>query len=67
MDRLVTSLPVPQVVGTRMSSFPFSRGILPSYRSRMGVTVFRLRTLAMSTTVPPPTATIRVTSLGMSL
>ena len=26
MERLVTSLPVPQVVGTRMSSFPFSRG-----------------------------------------
>ena len=31
-------------VGTRMSSFPFSRGIFPSYRSRMGVTVLRLRT-----------------------
>ncbi len=45
MERLVTSLPVPQVVATRMSSFPFSRGILPSYRSRMGVTVFEAKHL----------------------
>ncbi len=63
---LVTSLPVPQVVGTSTSSLSFSGGILPSYRSRMGVTVLRMRILAMSRTAPPPTAMMRLTSLGMS-
>ena len=66
MEMFVTSVPVPQVVGTKISSLPFSMGSLPSYRSRMGETCLRDRIFATSSTVPPPTATMRVMSLGMS-
>ena len=55
---LVTSLPVPQVVGTRTSSLSFTISSLPSYKSSTGETFFGANSFDISITVPPPIAMI---------
>ena len=57
---LVTSLPVPQVVGTMISLCSFWSDAMRSYRSStLSSGRATVRTFAMSMTVPPPTATMR--------
>ena len=60
IEMLVTSLPVPQVVGMRTSSRRLgSSGAMP-YSSSMLSPPPTASTLAMSMTVPPPMATTRL-------
>ena len=54
MATLVTSLPVPQVVGIRISLHFFSGVILPKNKSERGVICFNANNLDISNTVPPP-------------
>ena len=63
IEMLVTSLPVPQVVGTITSSRFFSRSGALSYRASTPSLPATANTLAISITVPPPMATIRLQSV----
>ena len=60
IEILVTSLPVPQVVGTMTSSWRFSRFATLSYSASTGPPSETASTFAMSMTVPPPIAMIRL-------
>ena len=59
MDILVTSLPVPQVVGKMTNCFSLTIGILRSKASVTSSTPFNTNNLEISITVPPPTAITR--------
>ena len=66
MDMLVISLPVPQVVGTRISSRSRINSASGARKLSNGLSSGRTSSFATSITVPPPRAIIRFASRGHS-